>query len=448
MQLVLLPRLGQTMEQGGITNWLVAEGDPVSEGMPLYEVETDKSITEVEALDEGVLARILVPAGAVEVEVGTAIAVLAGPGEDVSTAAVDAFVAGGAVPAAAANVSQIDPRVDSVPVDVDATGPAPSAGSVRQPDDKVLAVPKARLVAKNRGIDLAEVNGTGVDGTVRVVDVLKESKARKKAKQEARDEPVAPAPPAPTPVPLAPPAAASPSVVATVAPPHAGTTDGPEVSERIAVRGVARAMADSMTRSWTEVPQFVQQLTVDASALKARLARVRYEGVPATYTDVFIAAVAATCVEVPEVNASFAGDEIVRYADVNVSVAVATDRGLLVPVVRRAQELDLSGVSAATKALAEQARAGRLGPEDLAGGTITVSNLGAFGIDTGTPIINPPQSALVFVGSMTDQAVVESGAVVVRPRLNLAIAFDHRVLDGMTAARFSSALRARLEAGG
>jgi pyruvate dehydrogenase E2 component (dihydrolipoamide acetyltransferase) len=148
------------------------------------------------------------------------------------------------------------------------------------------------------------------------------------------------------------------------------------------------------------------------------------------------------------VNASFAGEEIVRYADVDVAVAVATDRGLLVPVVRRAQELSIGQVADTTKSLAERARAGKLGADELTGGTITLSNLGAFGIDTGTPIINAPQSALVFVGTMSDQPTVVSGAIVVQPRLNVAVAYDHRVLDGMTAARFSAALRTRLEAGG
>lgn len=443
MQLVLLPRLGQTMEQGGITAWLVAEGERVSQGTPLYEVETEKAVTEVEAYQDGVLARILVQAGSGEVEVGSALAVLATGDDDLSDATIDAFLAGataavGAPGAeAAAQDGLADPARQGGPAAAEPPTPDGATGS-RRP---VLAVPKARDVARRRGIEIAEVAGTGQDGTVRVVDVLRESKARKQAQADTRAA-SAPAPVAPASSDAAPTAAHSTQPALT-------TSGGdPEVAARIPVRGIARSMADSMIRSWLEIPQFVQQFSLDATALKARLARVRYEGVPATYTDLLVAAVAATCVEVPEVNASYLGDEIVRYAEVNVSVAVATDRGLLVPVVRRAQDLELSEVAATTKALAEQARAGKLGAAELTGGTITVSNLGAFGIDTGTPIINPPQSALVFVGTMTDQPVVYDGQVVIRPRLNVAVAFDHRVLDGMTAARFSSALRTRLEAGG
>jgi pyruvate dehydrogenase E2 component (dihydrolipoamide acetyltransferase) len=220
------------------------------------------------------------------------------------------------------------------------------------------------------------------------------------------------------------------------------------VAERIPVRGIGKAMAEAMTRSWSQVPQFVQQVSLDATALTARLKRLRYEGVPVTYTDLLVAAVASTASEVPAVNATFAGEEIVRYADVNVSIAVATDRGLLVPVVRRAHELSIGDIAATTKGLAERAKAGSLTSDDMSDGTITVSNLGAFGIDTGTPIVNAPQSAIVFVGSLSDQPVVVNGAVTVRSRLNVAVAYDHRVVDGMAAATFTSALKARLEAGG
>jgi pyruvate dehydrogenase E2 component (dihydrolipoamide acetyltransferase) len=427
MQLVRLPRLGQTMEKGIITLWVVAEGETFTSGQPLYEVETEKMVTEVEARQDGVLARILVPGGNAEVPVGVALAVIADSGEAIDTAVVDAFLGGGDAAAPAPEEEEQGERE----TDADAESESLTAPPVVAEQHRTLAVPKARAVAKRRGIDISEVSGTGLDGTVRVIDVLKESKARKKA----AGPPVRPQPPE----------------TRREEPEVRVSQDGdvsPRVAARIAVRGVARSMAESMTRSWTEVPQFVQQLSLDATALKARLARLRYEGVPVTYTDLLVSAVAHAAVEVPEVNSSFAGDEIVQYADVNVSVAVATDRGLLVPVVRRAQELSIEQVSMATKSLAERAKAGKLGSDDLSGGTITLSNLGAFGIDTGTPIINLPQSALVFVGTMGDQPVVVNGAIVVQARLNVAIAYDHRVLDGMTAAGFSSALRKRLEAGG
>jgi pyruvate dehydrogenase E2 component (dihydrolipoamide acetyltransferase) len=426
MHLVRLPRLGQTMEKGVITLWMVAEGEALTSGQPLYEVETEKMVTEVEARQDGVLARILVPGGNDEVPVGVALAVIADAGEAIDAAGIDAFLGSGD-PAAVEPEDEDEAATEPEPE----PEPEPESDIVAADGERLrtLAVPKARAVAKRRGIEISEVNGTGRDGTVRVVDVLKESKARKKA--------------------AGPPSRPQPAETPGGVPLVSGDGDAsPRVAARIAVRGVARSMAESMTRSWTEVPQFVQQLSLDATALKARLARLRYEGVPVTYTDLLVSAVALAAVEVPEVNSSFAGDEIVRYADVNVSVAVATDRGLLVPVVRRAQELSIDQVALTTKSLAERAKAGKLGSDDLSGGTITLSNLGAFGIDTGTPIINQPQSALVFVGAMSDQPVVVNGVIVVQPRLNLAIAYDHRVLDGMTAAGYTSALRKRLEAGG
>jgi pyruvate dehydrogenase E2 component (dihydrolipoamide acetyltransferase) len=203
-----------------------------------------------------------------------------------------------------------------------------------------------------------------------------------------------------------------------------------------------------MARTAREVPQFVQQISVDAAALVARLKRVRYEGTHVTYTDLLVHSIAHAAMEVTEVNASFGNGEIIRYADVNVSVAMATDRGLVVPVVHRATELSLAEVAASTKHLAELARAGRLNLDHLSGGTISLSNLGAFGIDTGFPIVNAPQCALVFVGRLGQEPVVVDGRIEVGTRLQLAVAFDHRVVDGMTAARFTQALRARIENGG
>jgi pyruvate dehydrogenase E2 component (dihydrolipoamide acetyltransferase) len=178
-----------------------------------------------------------------------------------------------------------------------------------------------------------------------------------------------------------------------------------------------------------------------------RQKRLTNEGAEVTYTDILVSATASTARALPEVNAAFKGDEIIRYGDVNVSIAVATDRGMMMPVVRNADQLPIEQIAIATKALAARARDGRLGPADTRYGTITVSNLGTLGIDTGTPIINPEQSAIVFMGSLSEQPAVRDGQIVVRPVLNIAIAYDHRVVDGMTGARFTAALKARLEAG-
>ncbi|MGQ4618906.1 2-oxo acid dehydrogenase subunit E2 [Nocardia sp. R7R-8] len=400
MYVVKLPRLGQTMESGIITSWHLDEGDEFAEGDPLYEVETDKMTSEVEAKQSGVLAKILVPTDE-NVPVGTVLALAAEPGETVSDDDIRKFIGD---QDSNGTTAREDPSAtvpgESQAISAPAQAPVPS-GAVR-------AVPKARHLAKQAGIDLTSVRGTGVDGTIRVADL---------PRAHAND--------------------AEPRYVGP-----------PRVAERIPLRGVAKSMAEAVTRSWREIPQFVQQTNLDATALRARLERLRYEGVQVTITDLVIGAVAHAAADVPEVNATFSDEEIIRYSDVNVSFAVASDRGLVVPVVRQANTLPIAEVSRRTKELAGKAKAGKLTTEDAGDGTITVSNLGVFGIDTGTPLVNAPQSAIVFVGSLRDEAVVVDGRIVVQPRMNIAVAFDHRVVDGMTGAQFTSTLKGRLEAGG
>jgi pyruvate dehydrogenase E2 component (dihydrolipoamide acetyltransferase) len=403
MYVVKLPRLGQTMESGIITAWHVHEGQEFTEGDPLYEVETDKMTSEVEAKQSGRLARILVSPDD-DVPVGTLLAIAQEAGEELSDRDIASFLAEQGQPLPA--TSEPDrPEVAATegPAAVDPVphGPSSSGGSVR-------AVPKARWLAKEVGIDLATVRGSGVDGTVRVADLP----------------------------------SASPNGAPAV---YVGP---PRVAERIPLRGVSKSMAEAVSRSWREIPQFVQQTNLDATALRARLKRLRYEGTAVTYTDLVIAAVGQTAVDVPQINSTFGGEEILRFSDVNVSFAVASDRGLVVPVVRQANRLSIADVARKTKELAAKAKDGKLTAEDAGDGTITVSNLGAFGIDTGTPLVNAPQSAIVFVGSLRDEAVVVDGQIVVQPRMNIAVAYDHRVVDGMTGAQFTSALKDRLEAGG
>jgi pyruvate dehydrogenase E2 component (dihydrolipoamide acetyltransferase) len=201
-------------------------------------------------------------------------------------------------------------------------------------------------------------------------------------------------------------------------------------------------MADVVARSWSEVPQFVQQIWVDATGLVARRKR---DGV--SYTDLIIDAIVDAVAEVPDVNASYRDGEIVVYEDVNLSVAVATDGGLVVPVVHRAQALDSAERGHRLRELVERAQAGRLAPEDVASGTITLSNLGMYGVETGTPLVTHPQAAIVFAGAMKDRVVAVDGRVEVRPTIGFAVGFDHRVVDGARAATFVAALRRGLEAG-
>lgn len=394
MHKVYLPRLGQTMEKGTVQAWMKGEGDSFEIGDVLYEVETEKVVTEVEAKQPGTLARILVPEGE-ERPAGAVLAIAADPGEEPSEEEIeDAIAEADAAPETAA---------------ADETGQEPErAGGEAVPAraTKVRAMPKARALARELGVDLGAVEGSGRNGSITVNDV-------RAAADMSRDE--------------------------------TGAAEGPRVAEKRSLSGLGRTMAEVVSRSWREVPQFVQMVELDASALVERRRAESAEGAAPSYTDLLIEAMVGAVGEEPLANASFSGEEISVYRDVNVSVAVATEAGLLVPVVRRAQELSLDELAAATRGVAEKAREGRLAAEDVEGGTITLSNLGMLGVEAGTPLVTAPQATVVFAGAIVEKPMAVGGRVEVRPALTLSIGYDHRVLDGATAARFTAALKRRLE---
>lgn len=408
MHILHLPRLGQTMQSGVINRWYVAEGEAFDVGHVLYELETEKMNTDVEAKLPGTLARLVTGTG-VEVPVGTTLAVVADPGEALSEEDIAGAVARDQGTFAGDGAPTGQPAASGTPDPAPRPASAPGRGRVR-------AMPRARVLAAERGLDLARITGTGPDGTITVADV---QKAAASGAQETHGGQVGQAGP---------------------------KFDSPAVRERRPVRGIAKAMAENVSRSWREVPQFVQQVRADASALQRRRAQAAERGAPVSLTALLIAAVARAVEAVPEANATFQGEQIVLYSDVNVSVAVATSQGLTVPVLHGVQKLDLAGIASGLRDLAGRADAGQLGPGDFADGTITVSNLGMFGVENGFPLVNAPQAAIVFAGAVTDQPAAVGGQVVVRPELGIAIGYDHRVLDGATAARFTSALRGALEA--
>ncbi len=387
MHLLHLPRLGQTMERGTILRWLQRVGEPYQVGEPLYELEYEKATVEVEAKLPGALAKVVAEEGE-NLPIGALLAVVADPGETLSAAQIEAAIAG----------ERHAEAVAPAPTPTTAATPPPPPGRLR-------VMPRARALAQQLGVDLTSLSGTGAEGAITVEDVQRAAAAK---------------------------------------------ASGPRVRERRPLRGIPQAMAETMTRSWQQVPQFVQIVLVDATALAARRraegpAIKEQFGIDLSYTDLILQAVVQAAREVPEVNASFAGDALVLYEDVNLAVAVATDAGLVVPVIQRAQTLSLGQLAQQLRELSARARAGDLRPADVAGGTITVSNLGPGGPETGTPLIMPPQAAIVFVGAIVERAVVVDGAVVARPTFYLSNAFDHRVLDGATAARFTATLRRLLE---
>lgn len=389
-----LPRLGQTMERGTIVRWLKAEGDSFEIGDPLYEVETEKVVNEVEAKLPGTLARITVSEGE-EHPVGTLLAVIADPGEELSNDDIEAAIA------EESETEEPEERPDR-----EAERAPSGAGAGQQ---RVRAMPKARARAKELDVDLSTVEGTGRNGTIIVEDV--------EAASGREGAPVA---------------------------------DGPQVRERVTLTGLGRTMVEVVSRSWQEIPQFTQVVELDASSLVERRREEAEEireshGVDLSYTDLFIEAVSSAVQTQPLANSSLAGGEIVLYEDVNVSVAVATEAGLMVPVIRGVQDLGLGEIAVKLREIAERARSGKLSSEDLAGGTITLSNLGMHGIEGGAPLVTLPQAAVVFLGAMVEKPWAVDGRVEVRPALTVSVSYDHRILDGVAAARFTTALKEKLE---
>jgi len=380
---VIMPALGMAQETGKVLRWFKQDGEPVTKGEPLLEVETDKVTVEIESPAGGTLAAVTVPEGA-EVPVGTVIAVVLAEGEVVAAVADPA-------PALVREVEAV----------ASAPAPAAAAAPARAPRRR-LASPKARRLAEARGVDLDALAGSGPNGAVTAKDV----------------ESMAHALPAP-----------------------AAGGDSFEVGT------VWRVMADRTTRSWQEVPHFVLWRDVDASRLESwKTAARRKPGCErVSVTDLLVKLCAEALRLHPRVNAGWREGAIVPGAGVNVAVAVATDDGLVAPVVHRADTLDLAATSARRVEIAEAARAGRLRAEDVQGGTFTISNLGMYGVDGFQAIVNAPQAAILAVGRTLDRPVAVGGEVVVRPMLTLSVSFDHRVVDGARGAEFLDTLAGLIE---
>ncbi|MDE0121376.1 MAG: dihydrolipoamide acetyltransferase family protein [bacterium] len=386
MHILRLPALGETMEMGTIIAWYKAEGEEVAVGDALYEVENEKSAIVVEAMGAGTLARIVAPVST-EVRVGAAVAVMAELGSTPTPAQIAELLSGEAVAGAPA-----------APV------PAPAPKPERKdpgPKERIRAMPKARALAKSLGVDLAGVQGTGRAGIITPDDV----------EAAAADE--------------------GPS--------------GPQVRERRPLRGYPRAMAAAMARNWTEIPHFSQTVSVWAGPLLIRLAARRSEGMEVSLNDLMVAAVAEACREVPEVNAALDGKSVIVYDEVNLAVGVDTSHGLAAPVVHGADRMGLEELAGEIRRLADAARRRKLTFEDVAGATITTSNLGPRGVDFGTPIISLNTAATIYFGTIEERPMVVDGQIVAGPTFYVSGAFDHRVVDGATGARFLRALGAVLE---
>jgi pyruvate dehydrogenase E2 component (dihydrolipoamide acetyltransferase) len=417
---ILMPALSPTMTEGNLARWLKQEGDRIKAGDVIAEIETDKATMEVEAVDEGVLGRILVPAGTQGVKVNDVIAVLVEAGEAVPAAGAAPKAAPAAVPAPVAPAP-----VAAAPV---AIAPAPAAAS----GDRVFASPLARRMAAQAGLDIGQIAGSGPNGRIVKADV---DAALSRG----------PAPVAAAPAPVAAPRPAAPvATVATVAitAPH---TAVPNSSIR---KVIARRLAESKAT----IPHFYVSTDVEIDALlkiRADLnARSPKDG-PGAYrlsvNDLVIKATAVTLRRFPNVNAIWTEDAILQLHDVDISVAVSIPDGLITPIVKGADIKGLAAISNEMKDLAARAKTGKLKPEEFQGGGFSISNMGMYGVKDFAAIINPPQAGILAVSAGEQRPVVKNGALAIATVMTLTLSVDHRVIDGALAAEFLQALKRNIE---
>lgn len=379
MDVVKMPRLGVTMKAGKVSKWLKNEGDPISKGELLFELETEKSVIEIESQADGIVRKILIGEDE-EVPINTVIAVVAQPDEEIDLS-VFLKVEGETLTKSA--VSQTESEIE------------PSSGASKA----VKISPRARKMAQDLGVSLENVHGSGPGGLITEEDVLSASQNNQ----------------------------------------HTLKT-----RETVVLNHVKQAMSKNMLDSWRNIPQFTQIVSVNMSnVLKVK---AEWKGNSISINDILIKAVGTIADRMPIVNSRLEGNQVLVFEEVNISVAVASEHGLVVPVVRNVQSKSVETISKEIKVLVEKTKSNQLNSDDFAHGTITVSNLGSLGIETGTPIINNPQCTLVFAGSIQKTPVVnEFDDIVIAPLMKLSVCFDHRFIDGITAAQFTDALRQHLQ---
>ena len=433
---VTMPRLSDTMEAGTIVRWNVKEGDEVTSGQVVADIETDKATMEMPVFDDGRIAKLLVPAGQ-SVKVGTQIAVIAEEGEDLSAAASG----GGAVAPKAAPAAKPAPAAMA----------AASAPAVRSADDdesvtvggqRVRVSPVARRMAEEAGIPLSSLKGSGPGGRIIKRDV-------QTAMENASSRPQAPVAQAAAP--------AAQALAVPVAPAAARVSGGLVVagleSERVAVSGMRQTIARRLVESKTTIPHYQVSMRFELDRLMAMREQLNTElaetGIKLSVNDFIVRGCALAMARHPYVNSSWAGDAIAMHKQVNVGVAVALDEskggGLVVAVIRDADRKSLRAISAEAKALGEKARTRGLSADDMADSTFTVSNLGMFGVEHFTAIINPPNSAILACGAALKQPVVRNDELTVGYEMTATLSSDHRVIDGAMAARWLKELKSLLE---
>lgn len=404
MPTITMPKLSDTMTEGTIARWKKKKGDPIAMGDILAEIETDKATMEMEAFDDGVLKEIYVEEGG-KAPVGGKIALILADGENADEEAKPEK-------SAKSKKSDNSKKSSATPPEKSSAQPAASSGG------RVKASPLAKKIAAERGVSLEGVPGSGPGGRIVAKDV-----PEKGAKTSTT------------------PASSAPKIEA-----KAGEGD-----TSVPLSNMRRTIAERLLASKQQNPHFYLSIEVDAGPLvrlrKDLNAANEANGQPKlTVNDFVLLAVGRAAARHPYVNASWGGDAIIQHASVNISVAIAVEDGLVTPVIRNADKLSLKDISAAVKDLAKRARDKKLKPEEYAGGTLTVSNLGAYGIEQFYAIINPPQAAILAVGAIVKKPVVNTkGEIVVGERMNISLSGDHRVVDGAVGAEFLATLRKLVE---
>jgi len=413
---VIMPALGMAQETGTLIQWLKSAGDSVTKGEPLMEIETDKATVEIEAPASGILSSIIAQAGDV-IPVGQRIALILAPGEVDSETPLHARSA----PASSPKSDSTSQPLTATPVaarlaaeyNLDITQIKPTSGQIRKEDvlaflkeeggrmkdeasSHVLASPKARRLGQERGIDLRTITGTGPNGAVIVSNL--------------------PVPNSPVSLP---------------------NNEG----ETLTTTRIWRIMVQRLTQAWTTIPHFYLIREVNASRLVAWREKVQNNSAEKiTFTDLFVRLTAVALRKYPRLNASWQNDNIILNADINIGLAVAVEDGLVVPVMHRADELNLAQLSARRSEIVARAQAGKLSLDDLSGGTFTISNLGMYGVDAFNAIVNPPQAAILAVSRIADRVVALNGQPAVQPMLTFSLSCDHRVVDGARGAQFLQTL--------
>jgi pyruvate dehydrogenase E2 component (dihydrolipoyllysine-residue acetyltransferase) len=387
---ITIPKLGLTMEKATILTWMKEEGGRVEKGESLCIIETDKINFEMESPETGILIKILAKEGAV-LPVGEVIAVVAKEGETFDLDTV--------IKQAKEVKAHLEERPSEIPIAISPSGP-------REERRETKASPLARRIAEEKRVDLEGIRGTGPGGSITKEDVLRAFEER-----------------------------------------AAGSL---QISKKIPLKGIRKVIAERMTLSWHTAPRVTQVMEVDMTeAVRFRdehRSNWEAQGVRVSLNDILIKVMSQALRELPEINSSLKGDEIEVYGNVNIGIAVATERGLIVPVLQNTHRKSLLEIARESSVLIQRTQDGKIGPDDLKFGTFTITNLGAYGIDLFTPIINQPESAILGVGKLDRKVkVIDGDKIAIRWVMNLCLVFDHRVIDGASAAQFLSRAREILE---